>query len=63
MAHSQGSSLLSILRVRLRYTYLLHGQLYYQRHVPKDLLDHLPQSIVKVPLDTSDPFKANLSSS
>ena len=58
MAHSQGSSLLSILRVKLRYTYLRQGQIYYQRHVPKDLLDRFPQSIVKVPLGTSDPLKA-----
>lgn len=58
MAHSQGSSLLSILRVKLRYTYLRQGQIYYQRHVPKDLLNRFPQSIVKVPLGTSDPLKA-----
>lgn len=58
MAYSQGSSLLSILRVKLRYTYLRQGQIYYQRHVPKDLLDRFPQSIVKVPLGTSDPLKA-----
>ena len=58
MTYSQGSSLLSILRVKLRYTYLRQGQIYYQRHVPKDLLDRFPQSIVKVPLGTSDPLKA-----
>ncbi len=58
MTYSQGSSLLSILRVKLRYTYLRHGQIYYQRHVPKDLLDRYPQSVVKVPLGTSDPLKA-----
>ena len=38
MAYSQGSSLLSILRVKLPYTYLRHGQFHYQRVIPKDLL-------------------------
>jgi integrase len=58
MTHNPRPSLLSLLRVKLRYTYLRDGQIYYQRHVPKDLAGRFPQSIIKVPLGTADPLKA-----
>lgn len=45
---------LGILRVTLRYSYVHGNQIYFQRAVPKDLLDRYPAKMVKVNLRTSD---------
>lgn len=58
MSRTRNASILSLLLVKLRYTYLREGQLYYQRHIPKDLKSRYPRAAVKEALGTSDPIKA-----
>ena len=58
LAHFRASSLLSLLRVKLRYTVSRNGRLYYQRQVPADLAERFPVRLIKVPLGTGDPLRA-----
>lgn len=45
---------IGILRVKLRYSYVRNGTIYYQRAVPEDLQDRYGMARVKVKLDAAD---------